>query len=426
MSATVRIRSRSRRPAPRPRATSAAPPSGAPAAAGALEDLHRRGDPRRLLGLLRDLRLADRARRPVRGQPPGQARRAVRRALVRHRPTRPRRLLARDRRRAQIMLVVAPLATVLGTVLGTTLGLVTGYFRGAVDDVMMRFIDAFLALPRAHHRAAGARRARPLEHRRSSSSSGSCSHRSSLAPCAPRCSPSASSTTSPPRGCATSAPPTSCSREILPNVHGAGDGRVHRAARLRDLRHRHALVSRLRHPAAGARLGAPDLRALRADLAAAIWWPVLFPALAIATLVIGVNLVADGVHAGVRAMSARRHRLHQPALELTELEVAYRVRGIERQVLRGVSFTIGEGESYGLVGESGCGKSTAAFAIMRYLPRNGQVIERLDLARRPRPHDRWTADVRTMRTAAFRWSTRTRARRSTRRSGSATRSPRSS
>ena len=61
------------------------------------------------------------------------------------------------------------------------------------------------------------------------------------------------------------------------------------------------------------------------------------------------------------------------ALELSDLEVAYRVRGEWRRVLRGVSLQIGEGESYGLVGESGCGKSTAAFAALRYLPRNGRV-----------------------------------------------------
>ena len=61
------------------------------------------------------------------------------------------------------------------------------------------------------------------------------------------------------------------------------------------------------------------------------------------------------------------------ALELTDLEVAYRVRGIWRPVLRGVTFTIGHGESYGLVGESGCGKSTAAYAVLRYLPRNGRI-----------------------------------------------------
>jgi peptide/nickel transport system permease protein len=45
------------------------------------------------------------------------------------------------------ILITAPLATLLGTVLGTALGLVMGYFRGAVDDVVGRFVEAFLALP---------------------------------------------------------------------------------------------------------------------------------------------------------------------------------------------------------------------------------------------------------------------------------------
>jgi peptide/nickel transport system ATP-binding protein len=61
------------------------------------------------------------------------------------------------------------------------------------------------------------------------------------------------------------------------------------------------------------------------------------------------------------------------ALELEDLEVEYRVRGNWRQVLRGINLHIAEGESYGVVGESGCGKSTAAFAALRYLPRNGRV-----------------------------------------------------
>jgi peptide/nickel transport system ATP-binding protein len=61
------------------------------------------------------------------------------------------------------------------------------------------------------------------------------------------------------------------------------------------------------------------------------------------------------------------------ALELEDVEVEYRVRGNWKRVLRGVSLHIAEGESYGLVGESGCGKSTAAFAALRYLPRNGRV-----------------------------------------------------
>ncbi len=62
-----------------------------------------------------------------------------------------------------------------------------------------------------------------------------------------------------------------------------------------------------------------------------------------------------------------------PALEVSDLELVYRVRGVDRTVLRGVTFTIERGRSYGLVGESGCGKSTAALGIVRYLPRNGRV-----------------------------------------------------
>jgi len=61
------------------------------------------------------------------------------------------------------------------------------------------------------------------------------------------------------------------------------------------------------------------------------------------------------------------------ALELDDVHVAYRVRGREREVIRGVSLTIGHGTAFGLVGESGCGKSTAALAIVQYLPRNGRV-----------------------------------------------------
>jgi peptide/nickel transport system permease protein len=48
---------------------------------------------------------------------------------------------------ARDILIVAPLATLLGTALGAALGLVTGYFRGIVDDVLSRIIEAFLAVP---------------------------------------------------------------------------------------------------------------------------------------------------------------------------------------------------------------------------------------------------------------------------------------
>jgi len=48
---------------------------------------------------------------------------------------------------AHDILTVAPLATILGTVLGAALGLLTGYFRGYVDDAVSRMIDAVNALP---------------------------------------------------------------------------------------------------------------------------------------------------------------------------------------------------------------------------------------------------------------------------------------
>jgi peptide/nickel transport system ATP-binding protein len=62
-----------------------------------------------------------------------------------------------------------------------------------------------------------------------------------------------------------------------------------------------------------------------------------------------------------------------PVLELRNLAVAYDVRGQPQTVLRDVSLSIAPGETYGLVGESGCGKSTAALAALRALPRNGRV-----------------------------------------------------
>jgi len=48
---------------------------------------------------------------------------------------------------AHDILVVAPLATLVGTILGTALGLCIGYFRGALDDIVSRVIEALQALP---------------------------------------------------------------------------------------------------------------------------------------------------------------------------------------------------------------------------------------------------------------------------------------
>lgn len=48
---------------------------------------------------------------------------------------------------ARDILTVAPLATILSTIAGTALGLTMGYFGGMIDEVLSRLVDAVLALP---------------------------------------------------------------------------------------------------------------------------------------------------------------------------------------------------------------------------------------------------------------------------------------
>ena len=48
---------------------------------------------------------------------------------------------------ARDVFIIAPLAAGLGVVVGTVLGLIMGYYRGVIDDTMSRIVEAFLALP---------------------------------------------------------------------------------------------------------------------------------------------------------------------------------------------------------------------------------------------------------------------------------------
>jgi peptide/nickel transport system ATP-binding protein len=61
------------------------------------------------------------------------------------------------------------------------------------------------------------------------------------------------------------------------------------------------------------------------------------------------------------------------ALDVRDLEVTFHRRGRDLRVIRGVTLNIAKGEAYGLVGESGCGKTTLAMAAMRYLAANGTI-----------------------------------------------------
>ncbi|HWQ57490.1 MAG TPA: ATP-binding cassette domain-containing protein, partial [Clostridia bacterium] len=54
-------------------------------------------------------------------------------------------------------------------------------------------------------------------------------------------------------------------------------------------------------------------------------------------------------------------------LEIRDLTVEYRASGGTVTALDGVCFDVNRGEIFALVGESGCGKSTAAAAITRLI-----------------------------------------------------------
>jgi peptide/nickel transport system ATP-binding protein len=64
-----------------------------------------------------------------------------------------------------------------------------------------------------------------------------------------------------------------------------------------------------------------------------------------------------------------------PLLDVRDLRVEFNRRGAKPfTAVDGVSFTVEPGQTVGLVGESGCGKSVTSLAIMGLLPRRGNTV----------------------------------------------------
>lgn len=196
---------------------------------------------------------------------------------------------------ARDILVIAPLATLLGTAVGTAIGLVQGFFRGAIDNVIGRLVDATLALPVvivaflfvvavgpstltlvtvigfvfalliARTVRTAVLQERDLEYVAAARLRGESAAHIMFA-------------------------------EILPNV--LGPILVEFTVRLGYAIFAIATLSFLGF---GIQPPTPDwgadIAASYQYLAAGYWWETLFPALAIALLVIGVNLVADSAEA---------------------------------------------------------------------------------------------------------------------------------
>ena len=195
---------------------------------------------------------------------------------------------------ARDILTIAPLATLLGTVLGTALGLITGYFRGLVDDVVEPHHRRGARAAARHHRAAGAGGARQLEHHRDRR------HRHHLRAHhrAHRARGRALGARSRLRGaaasCAARTPSTSCSSRSCPTCcrPSSSRRRCGSATRSSPWRRSSFLGFGIQPPSADWGLAISDSYGL---IDGGFWWTVLFDAFAIASLVVGVNLVADGV-----------------------------------------------------------------------------------------------------------------------------------
>jgi peptide/nickel transport system permease protein len=147
----------------------------------------------------------------------------------------------------------------------------------------------------------------------------------------------------------------------------------------------------------------------RGAMSTGAWWAMIVPGSGIVWVVLGCTLLGHGLEqvlnprVEVHHLSADRqladyqetepsseHLLVQPGSRSTRLspsaQVLLDVRGLSvdflsregdfppARAVSDVSFTLREGEMLGLVGESGCGKTTLMLSLMRLLPPNGRIV----------------------------------------------------
>ena len=65
----------------------------------------------------------------------------------------------------------------------------------------------------------------------------------------------------------------------------------------------------------------------------------------------------------------------EPLLKVSRLQVEFKSDFGKRTVTDDIAFYVNEGETLGIVGESGCGKSVTVHSILGLLPSNGRIVE---------------------------------------------------
>ena len=64
-------------------------------------------------------------------------------------------------------------------------------------------------------------------------------------------------------------------------------------------------------------------------------------------------------------------------LEFDDVSVTYRSGGLDVPAVRGVSLSVDAGETLGIAGESGCGKTTLTSTVLRMQPKSAKVSGRV-------------------------------------------------
>jgi oligopeptide/dipeptide ABC transporter ATP-binding protein len=150
----------------------------------------------------------------------------------------------------------------------------------------------------------------------------------------------------------------------------------------------------------------------RGAMSTGAWWVLVTPGFGIVWVVLSLTLLGQGLEQVLNPRLETHHLVRvspdmvQDAdppdgvrsvlgpilLEVDNLSVDYRTAGgLPAHAVQDVSFKLREGELLGLVGESGCGKTTLMMALMRLLPAAGRIVhgrilfDGLDLAAASEP-----------------------------------------
>jgi oligopeptide/dipeptide ABC transporter ATP-binding protein len=128
----------------------------------------------------------------------------------------------------------------------------------------------------------------------------------------------------------------------------------------------------------------------RGAVSAGAWWALITPGFAIVWVVLGVTLVGNALEDIVNPRQGRHHMEREPvppvvplvgeapraALAMRNLTVDFvGPDGTRSRAVDGVTFEVDKGEALGLVGESGCGKTTTMLAALRLLPPGGEIAD---------------------------------------------------